>query len=460
MTGCLNFDSLVRSTENTIGKNQPDVDTAMIDEAGKAYQSGNFTLAEQRYKEYIGKNQRFSDKTSLAVANSQLGRIAFEKSDFKASNRYFEEAIKLDPDNLESSGLYGESLYTQKEYHRAESLFRQALQVAPNDRRFQIMLGLTLAQQKQYQAGLRYLKQALGEQGAYEEMAHIYNSHFEFDKATLAMSKARESYNKQQQLAALSSGGLSIPIHAGQQGTALHHATQFPAAAQTSPYQPTQSVLLSQQQAANMHGLQQQNAVPRQMPMQQYYVMQQPVQTFAAQQPAPPFPQQQPANIPYSYSYQPTQNYGANDGTYDSTMNPAAQPGQYPGIAMPQQQVYENPPQRPRDNRPPQGFAAAQQQPMTTAPVPVPQTIPAPFRYNDMEIAYHPNDSDSQPGVMPPGTTYPMMSSPGMPSPVNPLAERAAQNGQLPVSFPVNSAMPMTGNWTSQAQSPAFYGYQ
>ena len=426
-SGCSNLDSLVRSVENTFGKDKHEagIDAAALDEAGKAWQTGHLVLAEERYKDYIEKNQRSEDKASLAVAHSQLGRIAYDKSDFQASNRYFEDAIKLDPDNLDLRGLYSESLYRQKEYIRAETLCHQALQVAPNDRRFQITLGLTMAQQKQYQAGLRYLKQALGEQGAYEEIARIYHGHSEFGKAALAMSKARESYSKQQQLAAnFPNGGfpngVSVPAHVEPQRATVP-VTQFPVATQTQPYQPVQTAFPPQQQQSGMM-----------------------------------------SNTTYSHQpqYPPSQNYSANIGANNGTMNPAVQPGHYPDSPMPPHQVMPPQqafPQQPQDNRPPQGFAAMQQ-PMSATPIAGQQTLSAPFQHNAREIAYHPNYSDTQPGVMQPGTLYPATSS-GTPSPINPLAERVVSSEPSSTPSPANSAIPMNGNWNNQTRNPVFFGY-
>ena len=518
--GCSNLDSWVRSAGNPFRKEKPDsvvdtttFDASTINEAGKAWQSGNHTLAEERYKDYLEKNQRSEDKASLAVANYQLGRIAFEKSDFMASNRYFDEAIKLDPNNVEVHGLYGQNLYMQKEYHRAESIFLQALQIAPNDRRFQIMLGRTMAQQKQYQAGLRYLKQALGEQGAYEEMARIYTDHSEFDKATLAMGKARESHTKQQQLAArfpndgLPNDDVSVSTRFEQQRVPTM-AAQSPGASQTPPYQPSQTAYPSQQQPVQIHqqhfagqqstgqqsagqqsagqqSVVRQNVTPQQVPVQQYQYPHQ----YAVQQPVQSYPQQQqPVMIPnISYSNQPQYPPAQNNGAYygannNGIMNPAVQsgqysgqyPGQYSDIPMPQQpmplqRAYENYPQQPQDNRPPQGFAATGQRPMATAPTGGMQTIPVPYQQNHREIAWYPNYSDSQPSAIPPGpmqpgTLYPVtqspgLASPGMPSPINPLAERHDSAEQSPTPPSSNSAFPMTGNWNNQTQSPVFSGY-
>ena len=482
-SGCSNLDSWVRSVENTFVKvkTEAEDDTVLLDDAGKAYQAGNLTLAEDRYKEYIETNQRSGDNTSLAMANSQLGRIAFEKNNFKASNQYFDEAIKLDPDNLNVYGLYGESLYWQKEYHRSETLCHQALRIAPNDRRFQIVLGRTMAQQKQYQAGLRYLKQALGEQGAYEEISRIYYSHSEFDKAALAMSKARESCQKQQQMAAnFPSGGVSVPVRTDLPRAAFP-ATHHHVATQAPPYQPAPTTFPPQQPTAiqqlQVSG-QQQNVPSHQAPVYSYQYPQQ----YAAQQPGQPFPQhqQQPVKVPniqYSHQSQP-QNigpyYGANHGMTPPPAQPGYYPGQYPNASIPQQplppqQVYENYPQQPQDNRPPQGFAAIQQQPMITAPTAGMQTNHPPSRQNNREIAWHPNYPDTQQGPiqfgpMQPGTVYsttqtPGISSPVMPSSTNPLAERYASPEQSPTPSSSDSATPITGNRNSQTWNPGFSGY-
>jgi len=205
MTGCSHFDTLVRSTKNPTDRSPTVADATILDEATVAYQAGNLIQAEERYKEYLERNSRSGDQATLAFAKAQLGRIALEKNDFKASRQYFDEATRLDPENLQIRGMYAESLYRQKDYKQAEILFKQALQEAPENERskFQIMLGRTLAEQKQYQAGQRYLKQALGDQKAYEEMAFIYRQHGEGDMAVLAMGKARDSQMKNRQLAAL-----------------------------------------------------------------------------------------------------------------------------------------------------------------------------------------------------------------------------------------------------------------
>jgi len=204
MTGCSHFETLVRSAENTFHRKAPATDTTTLDEAKAAFQEGNVDLAEERYQDWLERNLHSGDKVTLAFVHSQLGRLAHDKNDDQSGSRHFEKAIQLDPKNLELRGMYADSLYLQKDFKRAENYYRQALLEAPDDRRFQIMLGRTLAEQKQYVAGQRNLKQALGDQKAYEEMAFIYNKHGEFEMALFAEYKARDILIRNRQLALMS----------------------------------------------------------------------------------------------------------------------------------------------------------------------------------------------------------------------------------------------------------------
>ena len=460
--GCSSFNALFRSVEKPFGQDQSEIDTIILDEAKEAYQSGKTSLAEERYLEFVERNQRSQNKVALAHAYSQLGRIAHEKGDYKSGNRYFEKAIELTPENLDLFGMYGESLYVQKEYPRAETLFRQAIRVAPEDSRFQIMLGRTLAQQKQYLLGQRYLKQALGEQGAYEEMAQIYNSHKEYDKATLAMAKARESHTRQRQLAVNSgsdnggrtsgskdSFGKDSPHdHAGHvvsnpQNGQLGNTMPKPQPPGTMPmqsYQPQQAAPPRQGQATAMQPTMQPVVIPQQTVSGEQVSMQQyPGQQYPVQQPNSQFPQQQPvASANQSYSYLPP-----------APMNPAGvQQVPYPTTNMPQQVMPQQAPganpQWQQENRPPYGFAATDQAPPAFVPHSEMQTSSGSFQQNGQEVAWYPNYSQPQPNVLPP---------------TNPLAENPDSAWQTPTWPPYPAATPTYGRQDSASQNPVFSGF-
>ena len=468
--GCSSVDSLVRSVENTFGGKHSEIDTEVILEAKEAYSAGNIILAEERYKEYVERNQRSGDKHTLSFAYSQLGRISHEKSDFKASSRYFEKAIELDPENLDTRGMYGESLYWQKEYIRAETIFRQALQDTPNDARFQIMLGRTMAQQKQYIVGQRYLKQALGEQGAYEEMAILYNNHNEYEMADMAMNKARESHIKQRQIAASRIPASKHGEFAGESGLpnigntvatprlgqhdSMMNALPSSGVAQSQPYPPS---LYPSQTTPTQQGYQQ-----GQLPAQQQIVrqpqnvvisQQNPVQNYQVQQQSPSQYLQQPTMSANQDHLQPMMQNQASG-------NPAAvQQVPYSGVYQPQQTLphhtHENNPQWSQDNRPPYGFAVSEQPPVTHYPLAEPQMIPSTFRQNSQEIAYSSNHSLPQSGI----SQTPMLSS-DMSSPTNPLADNTVPIWQhLPMQSQVDPSIPITGWQNNQLQNPAVTGF-
>ena len=480
-SGCSSIDSVVRSVEKKLGNKQSEIDTEMVTEAKEAYQSGNILLAEERYKEFVERNQRAEDKPTLSFAYSQLGRIAHEKSDFKASNRYFEKAIEIDPENLDTRGMYGESLYWQKEYVRAEALFKQALLVAPNDTRFQIMLGRTLAQQKQYIVGQRYLKQALGEQGAYEEMAIIYNNHHEYEMATMALNKARDSRNRQRQMAAISTQGNTFGARQGVvaegassppvgQPVNMMNVSPSPGVAQPLSYPPSFSLgqTVPMQQAYSQVAMQGQQITQQQIVRQPQSIVIQQQSSMrndqVQQQPSPQFslPQHQPvvsANPVYP-QHTVQQNYVRG---YPMTVQQVPYSGIYqPQQALPQQS-YENYPQWPQDNRSPYGFAVAEQPPVAYNPLTEPQMVPDLYgqnAQNGQEIAYYTAHTATQQAVQQPlGLPQTSMPSHGMSTPINPLADGNVSARQAPIQPQANSSMPTTGWQNNQSQVPVFSGF-
>jgi len=430
--GCSSFHALFRSVETPIRKKQSEIDAIILADAQEAYRVGNLAQADELYREYVERGYRSRDKDAQAFAYVQLGRIAHEKSDFKAGNRYFEKAVELDPENLDTRGMYAESLYWQKDYNRAEALIKQAMQAAPNDPRFQVMLGRTLAQQKQYQHGQRYLKLALGEQGAYEELARIYHDHREYEMAALAATKSRESLKRQ---VAAASDPQNLQPNTPMQVTQAP-GSQAPGAMPTPSYQvrqmaSPQSVPQPPSQAAVMHPV----VLPQHPALQQQVSVQYiPSQQNQVQQYPPPFqPQQQPQqqvmmmSANQGHPQSPVQNVPAQN--FVPMVPTAAQPAPSPVPHSPQQ-TPESLPQWQPDHRPPYGFAATGQpaNPQMTGI----QSAPEPQWPIAQEIAFHPNYAAPQPG----------MSSPAMPSPINPLADYPVPAWQTPIQPQVNHAMP------------------
>ena len=321
--GCSYVTSMVQTIENKMSPSHSERGAEILADAKEAQKSGDYAQAESYYLEYVGKSKLQNNPVDLGFAYSQLGELALRKNQFEGSNRYFEESIKHNPSDLEVYGKYGESLFRlQGNYVGAEALFRQAMTLSPNDPRFQLQLGRTLAYQKKYQAGLGYLKTALGEQQAYDEIAKIYHQHGEYERAALAMTKAHESQNKQQ----LAQNGInqnrpvtemgqtnrSPVLPEGQQTYAMPSSGQQALAINSNDgfaSSQSQSVPINNVQQPMPNMIQQQPIVPAQtMPPQQTQPQQVPIQQVLVQQPivpqSQPVMQQQYGTLPTAYTAQ------------------------------------------------------------------------------------------------------------------------------------------------------------
>ncbi|MDR0335765.1 MAG: hypothetical protein LBI18_01605, partial [Planctomycetaceae bacterium] len=132
----------------------------------------------------------------LAILNAKEQKIT-------ESEQYFRAALKLDKENITLLCDFAKLYSDQKNYADAETILKNALLLAPNHRRTLFNLGCIIALQKDRQTeGLRYLKFAIGEIAAYQELAKIYrqqgnNSQAEFaeQRATLLQKNQTASPN-------------------------------------------------------------------------------------------------------------------------------------------------------------------------------------------------------------------------------------------------------------------------
>ena len=198
--GCAQIGGYYHSVKNGFGKKEVHENGVVsLDEAKQYEMSGNPADAERLYLDYVNQASPSGNAESLAVAYSRLGVITARRGDYPASTDYFEKALTLNPNDVEISGAFAQSLFEQKKYVMAENLLRHGLLLEPEDKRIQYLLGYTLAEQKKYSLAARYLKQALGDEKAYQEMAMIYEKHGQKNAAILAVSKARQSGLNDQQ---------------------------------------------------------------------------------------------------------------------------------------------------------------------------------------------------------------------------------------------------------------------
>ncbi|MDR1491982.1 MAG: tetratricopeptide repeat protein [Planctomycetaceae bacterium] len=416
LQGCSQIQTVFQLKETSVKNSVSQADESLFEEAKRDSDNGDKSHAIEIYREYIKKHPK-GNANALGVAHARLGMLLSEQKEYQESRDCFEKAMNYKPGDLEICGAYANSLFEQEDYRSAESLWRQGLQISPNDKRFQMMLGYTLAQEKKYQAGISYLKRAVGEQKAYEEMAAIYRSHEEYDRAIIALNKSQQSRSKERQMEQQASYVANQPVNRYQ--NAKEYTTANAAVfnnVNNLPFNHGVNVReISQPPYYNSHNnppiyAAQQN---RERPLIQSYAPQ-----ALTAQPQQIAPQSITQNGYYTYS-QPS-NYGNYDVPPTSNVAPQQQP-------LPNRQT-EMPPTEPspgvQPTGMPYGFAASQ--PNVNLPPPAPdQNANLPQYYVPQEIAQRPHYDrppiQNYPNRNPSAPYYaaPMES---VQQPVNPLA--------------------------------------
>jgi tetratricopeptide (TPR) repeat protein len=487
LQGCSQIQTVFQSKEMSAKNSVSQTDESLLEEAKRASDNGDKSRAEEIYREYIKKHPK-GNANALGVAHARLGMLLSERKEYQESREYFEKAMSYKPDDLEICGAYANSLFEQEDYIGAESLWRQGLQIAPNDKRFQMMLGYTLMQEKKYQAGASYLKRAVGEQKAYEEMAAIYRSHEEYERAIVALNKSQKIRSKEQQLnyaanqqvngyqnpqgymmastAAVPNNMNNVPVNnrvniPGNSPSSYNNQQynnpsayvnqQYPAQTPIQSYTPQASANGFSQNSQqypyqsppvsnpNLPGVQRNDGFTSIIPSSTALPPVSPQARTATQIPPPMITQ----NGYYAYPQPP------NYGNYDTTTVPnAAAPQPIPNRPIERQPTeLQSPGVQPTGM--PYGFASSQPTVNPSQPLPN-RTANAPHYYAPQEIAQRPHYN------MPPIQNYPTPNPPApyytataqtesSPQPVNPLARTS-------YGYDASSANTETGNAVSNAR--------
>ena len=165
----------------------------LFSSAVNAERQNDFIEAELRYDECRMLAQKHRLPKMEASALHRLGVIRARSKKFSESANFFRRAIDLDPRNALLFSDYAQLHADRKDYTEAENLLKKALDVEPNNSMILFNLGSIIASQRgERQAeGLRYLKLAVGEAEAYRELARIYRSKGEINRAEFAEQKAQ-----------------------------------------------------------------------------------------------------------------------------------------------------------------------------------------------------------------------------------------------------------------------------
>lgn len=153
----------------------------------------NHVKAETAYRTTL-KLARENRLTQLEGASlHRLAVLKAKENQVAESEQFFREAKPFCENNVVFHCDYAKLHMDQKRFQFAETILKAGALLAPNDRRVLYNLGYAIAMQPDRQTeGLRYLKLALGEKKAYEELSKIYRSHGNEGQAEFAGQRAKQ----------------------------------------------------------------------------------------------------------------------------------------------------------------------------------------------------------------------------------------------------------------------------
>lgn len=194
-----NFDSLAKHSAEAID--------LFPEQPGPYYLNG---IAEMRLKNYRkaaqslkeGKQFVFENTPLLSDFSSSLAEVYNQMKEYNKSDKEFEEALRINPDNaavLNNYAYYLSLRHVQLE--RAEKMSARSLEIVPNNVSYIDTYGWILFEQKKYEEAKKYLQKAFDKGGfnrpaIVEHYGDVMFKMNEVDKALEYWKKSRELGNK------------------------------------------------------------------------------------------------------------------------------------------------------------------------------------------------------------------------------------------------------------------------
>jgi tetratricopeptide (TPR) repeat protein len=120
---------------------------------------GDIMMARKMYREAI---DYYKPETNTSAVLANKTGIAYQQlSEFTSARKYYEKAIKLNPQYAEAVNNLGTVYYAQKSYRRAVEQYRKALRLAPQSASFLSNLGTVYFARKNYNEALSTYQLAL-----------------------------------------------------------------------------------------------------------------------------------------------------------------------------------------------------------------------------------------------------------------------------------------------------------
>jgi tetratricopeptide (TPR) repeat protein len=151
--------SYVQDAGQKVPLAQAPVETPKIPEALTPEKRGDIFMARKMYREAI--DVFLETRPMTAVVLNKIGIAYHQLNDLASSRKYYEKAIKLNPEYAEAINNLGTVFYAQKNYRRAISSYRKALKYAPKSASIYSNLGTAYFARKQYEEATQYYQKAL-----------------------------------------------------------------------------------------------------------------------------------------------------------------------------------------------------------------------------------------------------------------------------------------------------------
>ena len=120
---------------------------------------GDIMMARKMYREAIDYYKPSSQKN--AILANKTGIAYHQLLDLDNARKYYQRAIKINPQYAEALNNLGTIYYGQRSYKRAIDQYRKALRITPQSASVLSNLGTAYFARKNYEEALRYYQEAL-----------------------------------------------------------------------------------------------------------------------------------------------------------------------------------------------------------------------------------------------------------------------------------------------------------
>ncbi|MCO6456761.1 MAG: tetratricopeptide repeat protein, partial [Pirellulaceae bacterium] len=147
-------------------------------------QAGNWDEARGVYKRLIASHPQRSE------AYHRLGVVADRQRRHDEAQRLYTQALQRNPTDAELFNDLGYCFYLQGKLTKAESALQKATVLEPDNARYRNNLGMVLGQQQRYDEAFAEFAEAGNESDAYYNLAFVYASQDQHDKAKACFQQA------------------------------------------------------------------------------------------------------------------------------------------------------------------------------------------------------------------------------------------------------------------------------